>query len=352
MSVSEQTWTITEFVPKEATADEWRKFHEYRRIRHMDLRPDDPIIPDELVEEQMKMDNPFGENWHFTIYDGNRKVSGFSAGVSKPEAPGYESGKHLIYGGGGALKEYRRRGIGRLWLRKALELTEQTGRSVFTSGAEEDDGHAFLRWAGFEEKLVGAENRLNFKEIDWDMVSRWISEGPQRSPDTKLEFYENRLPEDFWEEYATSITPLLNTMPFDDLDHGEIVMTAEVLREHYRRGDAMKAEHHVAITREPDGNISGMTDVFWIPSKPTFVEQQFTGVDPDARGRGLGKWLKAYMLNFLRDRYDGLEWVSTGNANSNDPMLAINKKLGFKEFKGGSSYQISKEKLAEKVASL
>lgn len=33
-------------------------------------------------------------------------------------------------------------------------------------------------------------------------------------------------------------------------------------------------------------------------------------------------------------------------------MLAINKKLGFKEFKGGVAYQIQKEKLAARVGEL
>jgi len=40
-----------------------------------------------------------------------------------------------------------------------------------------------------------------------------------------------------------------------------------------------------------------------------------------------------------------LKTVITGNAASNDPMLAINKKMGFKEHRAGNEYQISLEKL-------
>ncbi len=346
------TWTFTEFKPKEATPEEWAKFHVYWKIRQKETRPDDPIPPDEEVETQMKMDNPFTEVWRFVIYDDDQQISSFSANVDKPESPGYESSKHLFNASASVLKEFRRRGIGRLWLPKVLELMEKTNTSVLTSGTEQEEGHEFLKWVGFEGKSAQAENRLNFKEIDWDMINQWIEEGPKASPETKLEFWENRIPESEWEEYCKAITPVLNTMPFDDLDHGEIIMTPEILTEMYKHFDVMKGDHHTLITREPDGSISGMTDVAWVSSAPNFVYQQFTGVRPDARGRGLGKWLKAYMVNFLKTRYEGIDWISTGNANSNDPMLGINKKMGFKEFKASVAYQIPKEKLAARVGEL
>ena len=80
------------------------------------------------------------------------------------------------------------------------------------------------------------------------------------------------------------------------------------------------------------------------------IEQQFTGVLPSARGRGLGKWIKAAMLTHIRDVYPDVRWVSTGNAGSNAPMLAINKKLGFKQFRVGSEYQMSRDRLAARAS--
>jgi len=77
-----------------------------------------------------------------------------------------------------------------------------------------------------------------------------------------------------------------------------------------------------------------------------FIEQEFTGVRSDARGRGLGKWLKAAMLLHVHDVYPDLLTVVTGNASSNGPMLAINTKMGFKEHRQGNEYQITREKLA------
>ncbi len=108
---------------------------------------------------------------------------------------------------------------------------------------------------------------------------------------------------------------------------------------------------HTVLTREPDGSISGMTDVSYTPHQPTFIHQMFTGVRPDARGRGLGKWLKAAMLEKIHADYPKVEWWITGNAESNAPMLSINHRLGFKQYRAGAQYQISRDKLAEIVAS-
>jgi GNAT superfamily N-acetyltransferase len=103
------------------------------------------------------------------------------------------------------------------------------------------------------------------------------------------------------------------------------------------------------LTREADGTISGITEVNWAPYRPAFIEQQFTGVRPDARGRGLGKWIKAAMLLHIRDLYPATEWIATGNAGSNAPMLKINRALGFKQHRRGTAYQITRDELAERL---
>ena len=55
-----------------------------------------------------------------------------------------------------------------------------------------------------------------------------------------------------------------------------------------------------------------------------------TAVVPTHRGRGIGKWLKATMLERVLDEWPGATLVRTGNADANAPMLAINTRLGFR----------------------
>jgi RimJ/RimL family protein N-acetyltransferase len=209
-----------------------------------------------------------------------------------------------------------------------------------------------MKWLGAPQKGAGAENRLRIADVDWEMVRAWIAEGERRNPQTTLERYDDHIPDAMLEEYAPQAAALLNTMPWDDLDHGTIVETPETLRDWYQRMDAEGQRHYTLLTREPDGIISGITDMSWAPYRPKMLEQLFTGVLPSARGRGIGKWIKASMLQRMHEIYPDAEWVTTGNADSNGPMLAINNKLGFKRYRWGAEYQLTRDELAARVEAL
>jgi hypothetical protein len=48
------------------------------------------------------------------------------------------------------------------------------------------------------------------------------------------------------------------------------------------------------------------------------------------RGHRLGLYLKTAMLLWLREEQPQLELIDTGNAESNDHMIAINEQLGYR----------------------
>jgi GNAT superfamily N-acetyltransferase len=121
------------------------------------------------------------------------------------------------------------------------------------------------------------------------------------------------------------------------------------MRSWYERMELTGEVQHTVITREPDGVISGITDTVWAPYRRAIIHQAFTGVRPDARGRGLGKWIKAAMLLHLRDLYPEARWVATDNAGSNAPMLKINRALGFKPYRHETDYQITRDELAKRL---
>ena len=180
------------------------------------------------------------------------------------------------------------------------------------------------------------------------MVDRWSREGRQRSPGSRLEVYPHRVPEDRLAEISESSTRLLNTMPFEELDHGDIVFTPEMYHEWSARLDESGGEHHTVLVREPDGSVSALTDVVKYPHEEGYVRQQFTGVDPAARGRGLGKWIKAAMLQHVRESHPETFYLTTENAGSNAAMLAINRSLGFRLVRETTTYQIGREELRRK----
>src|SRR5262249_17737942 len=108
----------------------------------------------------------------------------------------------------------------------------------------------------------------------------------------------------------------------------------------------------VCLVRDPDGTIAGMTDVLRHPYEPEFVRQNFTGVDPRARGRGLGKWLKASMLLHVRSAYPEVRTVTTENAGSNAAMLAINHALALELPGEVPSFRVPRARLARACGAL
>jgi GNAT superfamily N-acetyltransferase len=335
-----------------AGADFWKRYHAYRRLRQQESRPDDPVRPDGMEEKWLKRESPFDIQYSYEYARDGVLVSWISASTIKPGTPEYDSNKHLFWADLYVRPDARRQGIASASLPLLLELMDAHGCTVLGIGTEEASGHAFLRWVGAEARFTGAENRLNLADVDWSMVDRWVGEGPRRSPGTKLEAYDGPLPEAMWDDFATQLTIVLNTVPFEDLDHGDIVVTPDHLRDFYGRLEISDERLHTMITREPDGTISAVTDTTWAPHRPTIVEQRFTGVRPEARGRGLGKWIKAAMLAHLHELYPEARWVSTANAASNAPMLAINKKLGFRQYRAGTEYQIDRDGLATRIKRL
>jgi GNAT superfamily N-acetyltransferase len=330
-----------------ASREFWTRYHAYRRVRHAEAYQGDPLKPDELVEIEMKHVKPFEIQYRYEIARDGQMLSDFFAATTKPGSPEYQTNKQFMWASASVHPDHRRHGIGRSWIPLTLELMERHGCTTLTMDTHEASGHEFLEAIGAEGKSAGAENRLQLADVDWAMLRRWVDDGPAKSPATRLEIYDGHLPAGMLEDYSPQFSSLLNTMPWDDLDHGDIVVTPATFADWYSRLDEQGGADYTMLTREPDGTISGVTDMTYAPYRPQFIEQGFTGVRPDARGRGLGKWLKAAMLLHVRETYPDLQTVITGNASSNGPMLAINTKMGFKEHRAGNEYQITLEKLRE-----
>lgn len=337
-----------------ATADRefWTRFHELRRVRHAELRPDEPAQPDAEVEANLKKDNPFEFDYWYAISAEGRMLSSFRGQSIKPANPEYESNKHLFWADAYVRPELRRAGLGSRWLAVVMELMDRHGATVLGADAKLESGNAFLVWIGAKPKLTSIDSRLELSRVDWEMLERWVSEGAERSPQTKLEIYDGRIPEEQWDDLAPQLTAMFNTMPRGELDMGDIVFTPERMRDWHERMDATGELQYILMTREPDGVISGFTSVSWAPHRRLVGHQQFTGVRTDARGRGMGKWIKAAMLLHLRELHPDLESIITDNAQSNGPMLSINRALGFERYRDEVEYQIGRSELDRKIRSL
>jgi GNAT superfamily N-acetyltransferase len=72
-----------------------------------------------------------------------------------------------------------------------------------------------------------------------------------------------------------------------------------------------------------------------------------TAVYPEYRNKGLGRWLKAAMLDKVLKGRPQVKFVRTGNADSNAAMLKINNELGFRPYLANTLWQVEIDRVQE-----
>ena len=72
-----------------------------------------------------------------------------------------------------------------------------------------------------------------------------------------------------------------------------------------------------------------------------------TGVFPTFRNKGLGRRLKAEMLEKVIADRPQVKYVRTDNADMNAPMMKINSELGFKPYIAECVWQVETEKVSD-----
>ena len=336
--------------PTERSRDDWRRHHAYRRAFHLEAHPDDPYTPDDLAEARELKGHPFNIVESYEVTDGEAVVAGGTFVAAKPGAPAYESNKDFLHGWVGVLGSHRRRGIGRAFLHLYVDFARRHEGRVLSIWAEEESGHALAKRFGFNKTFEGHDNRLDLKGVDWAMVERWAADGPRRSPERRLELIEGRIPDDLLDQYCREVTELENLIPYEDHDHGDDIRTPERVRHFWEVSELAGDEIHTALVREPDGRITGVSELIVSGAHPEHTWQELTAVHPSVQGNGIGRWLKAAMLLHVRESHPERRWVLTGNAGSNAPMLKINHELGFRLHRAHAGYQVTADRLAEVLA--
>ena len=135
---------------------------------------------------------------------------------------------------------------------------------------------------------------------------------------------------------------LLMTNTVDRVPGGEAFMKRIMEKNLFARGSQRWT---FFIMDRATGKFGGYTETIWNPNRPEVMGQGMTGVFPQYRNKGLGRWLKAVMLDKVLKERPQVKYVRTGNADSNAAMLKINTELGFETYMADTLWQVELQKV-------
>ncbi|GAB4304518.1 MAG: GNAT family N-acetyltransferase [Candidatus Bipolaricaulota bacterium] len=333
--MAESRIPIRAFDPATASRREMSAVHAFSTRMRAEAWPDDPPQALEDWERKIRTIPPYWTVQRWVAWRGEEAVAAASAYFYNTP-----HNRHIADADIGVLPEQRRRGIGKELLTRIVAAAEKGGKTLLIFGTDSalPAGRAFAERVGARPGMVSATNQLDLAHLDRALMARWRNEGPRDL--FTLGWWIGPYPEEELEAICR-LKDVMNTAPRDELQMEDWTWTPEMVRQ----GEAALAERRrerwtLYARHRPSGELAGFTEVFWDPAQKETLWQGDTGVLPKYRGRGLGKWLKATMIEKVLAERPCVVRVRTGNANSNAPMLAINRAMGFRMYKEWTIWQM------------
>lgn len=323
--------------PRTAPESTLRAFADHLdRMREERVPQDPPMDKDTaIIEFRHVQDDEDVMHWY--LWDADRIVA--HVGLFLP----LKENTHLGWSGLEVEAAYRGRGLGRELLGHVVDALTERGRTrlVGVTSDRIPSGIAFAERLGAEPALPMRISQLDLASLDRDLLRGWAARGEANTEGYVLWINDGAYPEDRLQDIA-DVTNVMNTAPRGTLDMEDWQSTPERLRQ-WEAQLAATGERRVSafVEHVATRTLVGYSELFWLPSRATIVHQGATGVHPDHRRHGLGRWLKAANLLRVLDLNPEGRFVRTGNANVNEGMLAINVAMGFEPFMARVEWQIS-----------
>jgi RimJ/RimL family protein N-acetyltransferase len=218
-------------------------------------------------------------------------------------------------------------------LRHALGRARAHGRTVIATmarqGTELDE---FFRAAGAEPGILEARRVLDLRKAPAGHAAAIRETASRAAAGYSLATWSGRTPE----QRLHGVAQLFNAMndaPREESQE-DSVWDAERVRE---RADSSLIKmgvrgYSVAAICDATGEMAALSQLEVDPDGPEWGHQGITAVTRPHRGHRLGLLVKAAMLQWLAEAEPQVDRIETGNADSNEHMIAVNEALGFEPF--------------------
>lgn len=337
---------IKPFNVRSASQEEYLALNRHNNRIRLERLPNDPPIPLEEMIQNLQTLPQFVEMPMWVILTPGREAIiavGFLILMRT------EDNRHLGKFDISVAADQRRKGLARQLLAPLASIAQQDKRRLLITQTMDrlPGGKEFMIRLGATKGLETHTNQLCMANLDPALVAAWLAHGRELSREFELGLWEGPYPADKLPAIV-ELYELTNQEPFGNLEVEDVHMTAEQLRqiEHnlFARGYQRLTYY---LVHRASGKFVGYTENIWNPNRPEVHLVEMTGVFPEYRCRGLGRWLKAAMLDKIRQERPEVKYVRTDNADSNAAMLKINHELGFMPYMAETIWQVEVQKIQE-----
>ena len=258
--------------------------------------PDDPPVT--FAEMRARLDNiPPMVTVHLWLVREVNKPAIIGAGdITVVDT---EENQHLGQVSIEVLPAFRQKGLAKKLLGQIVQAAKDENRQLIIMGTEGNvpAGEHFMRRIGAQKGLEAHTNQLKLEELEQSLIQDWIRRSTEKSGEAfELGLWDGPYPQ---EELPAIVAlhEVMNQQPMGDLDVEDFHWTEDHLRQIEQMLFSGGRERWTYYAREKaTGEFAGYTEVLWNPNQPHLLQQGDTAVYPHFRNRGLGRWLKAAML--------------------------------------------------------